>query len=274
MWDNLIVNPFTNLLLFFYQILGNQTMLAVAALTLLVRLAITPLTLSQQKMVRKQQEMQPRMKALQEKYKNDRERLAQEQMALYKELGISPLGGCLPMLIQLPLMFALYGAIIRALASTPIALLDLPAHIYRWIPGLSTIAPLNGQFLWMDLAVRDPLFIMPILVMATTWYQQKLLTPANAATDAQAQSMSQSMLITMPLMMGFFSAQYAAGLSVYFVISNLIGIAQYFLFRRHYVGATPANGEPLPAKPASASSAKKTEGNPPVRAQDKAKKSS
>ncbi|HQJ11317.1 MAG TPA: YidC/Oxa1 family membrane protein insertase, partial [Anaerolineae bacterium] len=196
MWDYLIVDPLTNLLLLFYQLLGNQTMLAVAALTLLVRLLLTPLTLSQQKMARKQQELQPRMKALQEKYKNDRERLAQEQMALYKELGINPLGGCLPMLIQLPLMFALYGAIIRALASTPIALLDLSAHIYRWIPGLSTLAPLNGRFLWMDLAVRDPFFIMPLLVMATTWYQQKLLTPATANADPQAQSMSQSMLIT------------------------------------------------------------------------------
>lgn len=253
MWDLLIVDPLTNLLLFFYRILGNQTMLAVAALTLLVRLAITPLTLSQQKMMRKQQELQPRMKALQEKYKNDREKLAQEQLNLYKELGISPLGGCLPLLIQLPLMFALYGAIIRAMASTPIALLDLPAHIYRWIPGLSTIVPLNSRFLWMDLALRDPLFIMPILVVVTTWYQQKLLTPATANADPQAQSMNQSMLITMPLMMGFFSAQYAAGLSVYFVISNLIGIAQFFLFRQHYVytpesnGTTPA-ATPPPAK--------------------------
>ncbi len=265
MWDLLIVNPLTNLLLLFYQVLGNQTMLAVTALTLLVRLAITPLTLSQQKMMRKQQEMQPRMKALQEKYKNDREKLAQEQMNLYKELGMSPLGGCLPMLIQLPLMFALYGAIIRALASTPIALLDLPAHIYRWLPGLSTIVPLNSQFLWMDLALRDPLFIMPILVMATTWYQQKLLTPATANPDPQAQSMSQSMLITMPLMMGFFSAQYAAGLSVYFVISNLIGIAQFFLFRRHYVVAPETNSAPV-EKPV-----KKTPVKPPSKAASRAK---
>ena len=270
MWDILIVNPFTNLLLFFYQILGNQTMLAVAALTLLVRLAITPLTLSQQKMMRKQQELQPRIKVLQEKYKNDRDRLAQEQMALYKELGISPLGGCLPMLIQLPLMFALYGAIIRALASTPIALLDLPAHIYRWIPGLSAIVPLNSRFLWMDLAVRDPLFIMPILVMATTWYQQKLLSPSTAGADSQAQSMNQSMLVTMPLMMGFFSAQYAAGLSVYFVISNLIGIAQYFLFRSHYVLPAPANGNQS-ANKADTTSAKKAETKSPGKAPVKAK---
>jgi len=269
-WDILIVNPFTNLLLFFYQILGNQTMLAVAALTLLVRLAITPLTLSQQKMMRKQQELQPRMKVLQEKYKNDRERLAQEQMALYKELGISPLGGCLPMLIQLPLMFALYGAIIRALASTPIALLDLPAHIYRWIPGLSAIVPLNSRFLWMDLAVRDPLFIMPILVMATTWYQQKLLSPSTAGGDSQAQSMNQSMLVTMPLMMGFFSAQYAAGLSVYFVISNLIGIAQYFMFRSHYVLPTPVNGDQS-ANKADTTSGKRAEAKSPGKAPVKAK---
>jgi len=269
-WDYLIVDPLTNLLLLFYQLLGNQTMLAVAALTLLVRLLLTPLTLSQQKMARKQQELQPRMKALQEKYKNDRERLAQEQRALYKELGINSLGGCLPMLIQLPLMFALYGAIIRALASTPIELLDLSAHIYRWIPGLSTLAPLNGRFLWMDLAVRDPFFIMPLLVMATTWYQQKLLTPATANADPQAQSMSQSMLITIPLMMGFLSAQYATGLSVYLLISNLIGIAQYFLFRRHYVGA-PVSGEKSAASSAPVVTANKASRKPPAKAPVKAK---
>ena len=147
MWDYLIVDPLTNLLLLFYQLLGNQTMLAVAALTLLVRLLLTPLTLSQQKMARKQQELQPRMKALQEKYKNDRERLAQEQMALYKELGINPLGGCLPMLIQLPLMFALYGAIIRALASDADPLL-ICRRICHLIPA-SVRWPPNGRFPWM-----------------------------------------------------------------------------------------------------------------------------
>ncbi|MBN1260281.1 MAG: membrane protein insertase YidC [Anaerolineae bacterium] len=257
MWDLLIVDPLTNLLLFLYQVLGNQTMIAVAVLTLLVRLAITPLTLNQQKTARKQQELQPKIQALQEKYKNDRDRLGQEQLKLYQEAGISPLGGCLPLLIQLPLMFALYGAIIRALASTPLQLLDLASHIYRWIPGLSTLAPLQSKFLWMDLALRDPLFIMPILVVATSWFQQKLLTPATSASaDPQAQQMTQSMQITMPLIMGFFSMQYAAGLSVYFVISNLIGILQYYLFRQHYAGAPAANSDEKPATRANAAKGK------------------
>ncbi|MGC9356766.1 MAG: YidC/Oxa1 family membrane protein insertase [Anaerolineae bacterium] len=242
MWDLIIVDPITNLLLIFYKLLGQQTILSVALLTLLVRLALTPLTLNQQKSLRKQQDLQPRLKEIQEKYKNDKERLAEEQMKLYRELGVNPLGGCLPLLIQLPLMFGLYQAIIRALAATPLGLLDLPSHLYRWLPpflNVSTLAPLQSQFLWLDLALPDPYFVLPILVVVTSWLQQKLLTaasPSSGSSDPQAQAMSQSMQVTMPLFMGFISMNYAAGLSVYFVISNLVGILQFYLFRRHYAG--------------------------------------
>jgi YidC/Oxa1 family membrane protein insertase len=241
-WDLLIVDPITNLLLYFYQLLGNQTIAAVALLTLLMRLLLTPLMLNQQKTARKQQELQPKLRELQEKYKNDRERLAQEQMKLYREVGISPMGGCLPLLIQLPLMIGLYQAIIRVLAATPLGLLDLPQHIYRWgvFSTLSTLPPLQSQFLWMDLALPDPFYVVPVLVVVTTWLQQKLLTPATATSgDSQAEAMTQSMQITMPLFMGFISMSYASGLSVYFVVSNLAGILQYYLFQRQYAPGTP-----------------------------------
>jgi YidC/Oxa1 family membrane protein insertase len=235
-WDLLIVDPITNLLLVFYKLMGQQTILAVTVLTLIVRLALTPLMLSQQRTMRKQQALQPKLKKLQEKYKNDRDRLAQEQMKLYSEAGANPIGGCLPLLIQLPLMFGLYQAIIRALAATPLGLLDLPSHIYRWLPealNVSTIVPLQSQFLWLDLALPDPYYVLPILVVVTSFLQQKLLSASSPTSDdPQAQAMSQSMQFTMPLMMGFISMNYAAGLSVYFVISNLVGILQSYFFRR------------------------------------------
>ncbi len=240
MWDTLIVDPITNLLLVFYNLLGGETILAVALLTAVVRLALIPLTLNQQKSMRAQRELQPKLKELQKKYKNDQERLAQEQMKLYRKHGFNPVSGCLPLLVQLPLMLGLYRAIIRALAATPLGLLDLPSHIYRvsWLPNLSVLPPLKSQFLWLDLALPDPYFVLPILVVVTAWLQQKLISASSPSmggeADDQAQAMTQSMQITMPLFMGFISLNYAAGLSVYFVISNLIGIAQYYFIQKRY----------------------------------------
>jgi YidC/Oxa1 family membrane protein insertase len=115
--------------LLLYRYLGNETIVAVAMVTLLLRLALTPLQLNQQKSTRKQQALRPKLEELQKKYKDDREKLAQEQMKLYKEAGVQPVGGCLTLVIQLPLMFGLYQAIIRTLASTPLQLLALPDDI-------------------------------------------------------------------------------------------------------------------------------------------------
>ncbi len=232
MWDTIIVRPIINLLLLFYQFLGHETMLSVALVTLLVRLLLTPLMLSQQKMMRRQQELKPRLEEIQRKYKDDRERLSQEQMKLYQESGINPLGGCLPMLIQLPLMIGVYQAIIRALAATPLQLLALSNDIYKWVPSFSQLLPLKSHFLWLDLALPDPWFILPVLVFGTSWLSQKLITPP--ATDSQSEAMNKQMLLMMPLMMAFFSATYASGLAAYFLISNLLSILQYYLFRKQY----------------------------------------
>lgn len=241
MFDAVLIRPIINLLLVLYKFLGQETIVAVTVVTLLLRLALTPLQLKQQKTTKRQQELQPRLAELQKKYKKDeREKLAQERMKLYKEAGVNPLGGCLSLIIQLPLMIGLYQAIIRVLASTPLQLLALPRDIYGWIPSLSTLIPLKSQFLWLDLALPDPFYILPILVVISSWYYQKLLTPPT--TDPQSAAMSKQMMIMMPLMTGFFSATYASGLAVYFLISNLVGILQYFLFRSHYV-VQPAGGE-------------------------------
>ncbi len=254
MWDTLLINPLINLLLVFYKYLGQEPIIAIALLTLLTRLALMPLTLSQQKSVRKQQELQPKLKELQEKYKDDKEKLAQEQMKLFSEAGVNPMSGCLPLLIQFPLMIAVYQAIIKTLAASPLELLALPRHIYTTVfgvdLGLSQLIPLKSTFLWLDLALPDPLFILPILVVFTTWLQQKLLTPPNPTADPQTQSMNQSMMITMPLMMGFITMNYASGLGVYFLIGNLVGMLQYALFRDHYqyAAAPSASSAPKPAE--------------------------
>jgi YidC/Oxa1 family membrane protein insertase len=249
MWDVLIVRPILNLLLLLYKYLGNETIIAVALVTLVLRLIVTPLMLKQQQAARKQQELRPKIMELQKKYKDDPQKLMEEQ----RKLGINPLGGCLPSLIQLPLMIGLYQAIIRALASTPLQLLELPKDIYRWIPSFSSLIPLKSQFLWLDLALPDPLFILPVLVVITSWFYQKLITPP--ALDAQAEAMNKQMMLMMPLMTGFFALTYASGLAIYFLITNLIGILQYYLFRRHYTypASEETDKKPTPQKQPRAS---------------------
>lgn len=234
---DIIINPFITILLFLYQILGGNVVLAIVVFTILVRVATYPLTIKQQRSTKAMQELQPELKKLQEKYKNDRERLAQEQWALYRKFGVNPFAGCLPLLIQLPIMLGLYRAIVATLAATPTQLLDLSGRL--WIPDLSSQVPLANRFLWLNLAVPDPLYILPVLVVITTWLQQKLLMPATPPSSGggnrqgdQAAQISRQMMLIMPLMFGFFSLSFASGLSIYFIASNLIGIAQYALMGR------------------------------------------
>lgn len=251
MWDTIIVRPIINLMLLLYKFLGNETIVAVAIVTLIMRLALTPLQLKQQATARRQQELRPKLQEIQQKYKDDPEKLLAEQ----RKLGLNPMGGCLPLIIQFPLMIGLYQAITRTLASTPLQLLGLPQDIYKWIPSFSSLIPLKSQFLWLDLAIPDPLYILPVLVVASSWFYQKLITPP--ATDSQSAAMNKQMMLMMPLMTGFFSATYASGLAIYFLISNLVGILQYYLFRRHYtVAAPPASGKTVPQKQRAKAKAK------------------
>ncbi|MBN1956334.1 MAG: membrane protein insertase YidC [Anaerolineae bacterium] len=232
MWELLVINPMVNLLLVFYNLLGQQTILAVAALTILVRLAILPLTLRQQQASQRMQKLQPELQKLQKKHGKDREKLAQEQMKLYQEAGINPVGGCLPLFIQLPVMIGLYQGIIRVLANSPLDLLRLSQNIYAFIPGLTELIPLQSTFLWLDLGQPDPYYVLPILVVVTSWLSQKILTPATPAADDRTAAMTKQMQVTMPLMFGLISVSYASGLSIYFIISNLVTMVQFLLIRQ------------------------------------------
>jgi len=249
-----IIYPFANLLLLLYRFLGNQTVVAIAALTILIRLLIIPLTLSQQRSAQKMQELQPEIEKLREKYGDDQEKLAQKQMELWKEAGINPAGGCLPLIIQLPIMIALYRAIIFCVPSTPLQLFQFSGHIFidEWLPSLVGLVPLQSTFLGMDLGQPPSSgqwwsYSLPILVFATSWLQQKLLSPNSGGdSGSQAQMMNQQMQIMMPLMFGFISLQYATGLSIYFVISNLFGMAQYYFIRTDRGGSEES--EPVAKK--------------------------
>ncbi|HEY75001.1 MAG TPA: membrane protein insertase YidC [Thermoflexia bacterium] len=234
MWDFLVINPMVNLLLVFYQWLGHQTILAITALTLVVRLAILPLTLKQQQASQRMQELQPKLQELQKKYAKNKEKLAQEQMKLYQEAGINPMGGCLPLLIQLPLLYGLWQSIVRTLAVSPMELLRLSRNIYAFIPGLAQLVPLQSHFLWLDLGQPDRYLVLPALVVVTSWLSQRVLTPPSP--DERTAAMNQQMQIMMPLLFGFISISYASGLSIYFIISNLVTLVQYLFIRRQTEG--------------------------------------
>lgn len=241
MWDTLIINPFINVLLLIYQWVGDFG-LAIIIFTILVRLLTYPLTNQQMKSTQKMQELQnsEKWKAIQKKYKDDREKLAQEQMKLYKEMGFNPFAPCLPTVIQFPIIIGLYQSIIRALAVTPLQLLDFQKHVYANLIDAARLIPIDSKFLWMDLSQpeRVQLFgigvpILAILVVVTTYLQSKLMTPASpsSGTDQSAQ-MSKMMNLYMPFLMGYFAYLWASGLALYFLVSNLVGIFQYALMGR------------------------------------------
>lgn len=233
MWD-FIINPFITVLTFLYSILGNNIVLAIIVFTIIIRVLTFPLTMQQMKSSKAMQQLQPELKKIQEKHKDDREKLSQEQMKLYREHGINPFGGCLPLLIQMPILIGLYQAIIFALGASPYQMLELSGRLL--IPGLDTLVPLQNTWLGLNLtqppsAVNAISYALPVLVVVTTWIQFRLtMPPAPKTSDDekpnQAAAMTQSMGTMMPLMYGFFSLSFSVGLSIYFIVSNLVGIAQ------------------------------------------------
>lgn len=278
-----------------YTFLGKNFGIAIIIFTIIIRLATQPLTAKQLKSSQAMQDLQrdPRWKEMQTKYKDQKEKLAQEQQKLYKEMGISPFASCLPLLIQLPIIWALYTTLRIAMASTPLDLLKLSNFVwstidiqgiiavivcillvvgyfvlrtkvkmwkYSWVVlllvlymvyplvsliklpavwsinglDISNIIPINTRFLWMDLSKVDSVKVfgigipvMAIIVVITTYIQQKLMTPKNQPSLDQGAQMMGTMNIVMPLMMGWIALTVESGLAVYFLVSNLVGIAQY-----------------------------------------------
>src|ERR1041384_8322753 len=180
MWD-LFISIFVNVLIWIYDVVGHNFGLAIILFTILIRIVTWPLNAQQIKGAAAMQELQndKDWQAIQKKYAKDREKLAQEQMRIYRERGINPFSSCLPTLIQFPIIIALYQSIIRALGSTPLDLLRLSRSIY--LPNVSDLIPLNSKFLWMDLGRPESVAILgfaiptlAIIVALTTYVQAKL----------------------------------------------------------------------------------------------------
>ncbi len=233
MLDTIIVRPFTNLLLIITMLVKNFGV-AIILFTIFIKLLTHPLTARQLKSTQAMQDLQndPSFKKMQIKYKDNKEKLAEEQMRIYREKGISPFGSCLPLLIQFPIIIGLYQAIIRVMASTPLELAKLERFIYPFLD-VNKILPIQNRFLWMDLGQPERLMVfgygipvLAILVALTTLIQSRVMQPPTQAND-QAGSMNNSMMMMMPLMMGYMAYQFSAGLALYFLVSNLTTVVQY-----------------------------------------------
>ena len=259
-WDLIVYRPILNFLVLLSSILFSNFGLAIIALTIIVRGVIAPLTLKQLRSSKKLSDamrtLQPKIQQLKKKYAKDPRKLQQEQMKLYKEAGISPLG-CLssPMLIstliQIPIFIALYRGIIQAMAVTPQDFLGLSDSLYSWSVVREAL-PVSGNFLWLDLAKTDPYFVMPILVGGSMWVSQKQIS--QPAPDPQQQSMQSMMQIMMPLVFGFIALTLPSGVGLYFLTTSLISIPiQYYVYgwgnlRRQPAAQAPSKKAAKPEK--------------------------
>ncbi len=276
MWDMLIINPMINILLFIYSLIQNFG-IAIILFTLLIRLITHPLTVQQLKSTQKMQALQksPEYLKLQKDNKDDKQKLQQEQMRYYQEKGINPLGGCLPTLIQFPIIIGLYQAIVKVLATAPLQMAELSRHVYPFID-VAKLIPVNQKFLWMDLGQPERLYIfgigipvLAVLVVVTTYIQSKLMTPPSQPGEQGAQ-MGQMMNLYMPFFMGYLALTFAAGLSVYFITSNVISVGQYAMMGKvDWKNLSPKNLLPKLSMPKMGAGAAPV--NEPTKAQDKAK---
>jgi len=187
---------------------------AIVLQTILITIALLPLRITQMKSALKMQRVQPQMKAIQEKYKKytmrdpRKQDMQKEIAALYKEHGVNPLGGCLPLLVQLPFLWAYYKMLGAAI--------DLRQAHWLWI---------------RDLSSPDPIYLLP-LVMVVSMVVMQRMTPQPGMDPAQQRMMN----VVMPLMMGFIFFKLAAGLNLYYALSNLIMIAQQGVMNRTTLG--------------------------------------
>lgn len=209
-WTSFIAVPLLQSLKWLYTYVHNYG-LAIIILTFIIKMLLFPLTYKSMKSMAKIAKLQPQLNALREKYKDDKEKLNAEMMNFMKTNGYNPVGGCLPILIQMPIFFALYRVLFNSM------------ELYQ--------APFIGWI--MDLSAPDPWFITPVLLTGLMYFQQKL--SPSTATDP----MQQKMLQIMPVIFGVFMLLLPAGLNIYMVVNSATSIAQQWVLNRK-LGITPA----------------------------------
>lgn len=204
-----LLSPIQNVLeivvVFLYQNVIASYGIVIILLTIIVRLILTPLTITQTRSMARMQKIQPQLKELQKKYKDDKQKLQQETMAFYKENNVNPMAGCLPLILQMPVFFALFQTLRNPTEK------------------VTSVVGDNLSFLWLKLNERDPYYILVILMVATMFLSTKLST-----TDPK----QAKMMYILPVVFGFISFQFEAGILLYWVTTNVWSIGQQWIVNK------------------------------------------
>ena len=199
---NLLQQFFAFLLTTTDKYVGNFG-ISIIIVTILIKIALLPLTLKQDKSMKEMKKLQPEIDKIKEKYTNDKQMLNIKTMELYKEHKVNPLGGCLPLLLQLPILFALFGVLRNG------------------------IIPADSSFLWLKLSEPDPFYILPVLNGAVSFLQQKLMGSADSNPQMK------NMMYIFPAMMIFISLKMPSGLQLYWLTSSILAVVQqYFIMKK------------------------------------------
>ncbi|MDQ7031482.1 MAG: membrane protein insertase YidC [Desulfonauticus sp.] len=209
-WFDFISKPLIKLLNFFYQFTHNYGV-AIILLTILIKLLFWPLANKSYKSMNQMKKLQPLMAEIREKYKDDKQKMQEEMMRLYKTYKVNPAGGCMPMLIQIPVFFGLYQGLLGA-----IELRHAP-FIYH--------LPFT-HIIWLaDLSAKDPLYITPLIMGATMFIQQKMTPAPGDPTQAK-------IMLFMPIIFTFLFLNFPSGLVIYWLVNNILSIAQQWLIMK------------------------------------------
>jgi YidC/Oxa1 family membrane protein insertase len=213
-----IAVPILWLLGWFYHYTHNYGV-AIILLTILTKVVFFPLTLKSMRSMKAMQALQPQINALRSKYKSDPQRIQRETMELYREHRVNPLGGCLPMIVQIPVFYALYVAL-----SVSVEMQNAPFICF---------GHLFGMHLWIcDLAAQDPTYILPILMGVSMFVQQKMTPTMGDPRQAK-------MMLLMPVVFTFMFLNLPSGLVLYWTLSNVLQIAQQLYMERSHTPAKP-----------------------------------
>ncbi|MCS6843759.1 MAG: YidC/Oxa1 family membrane protein insertase [Caldilineales bacterium] len=226
--------------------------LSIILVTILLKLLLYPLTKKQLDSMRKMQELQPQMKEIQEKYGKDREKLAQKQMELYREAGVNPAMGCLPILLQMPILFAFYFALLALGPKLQEPFLWIPNLAFpEYFAGMSWLTPLTLSHLLSPQVL--PYLWLPILYVVSQIALQRM---SQAANPTALPGSTNTMMMLMPLMFGYITLLVPSGLTLYWVTSNILQIIQQGL-TTGWAGLIPGAKPAQPAPAATKGSAPK-----------------
>jgi YidC/Oxa1 family membrane protein insertase len=256
-----LIDVFDSILVFFHDSVGFSWGFSIIALTIVVRAALIPLTLKQFKSMQGLQRLAPEIKQLQEKYKDDKQRLNQEMMKFYQENKVNPFGSCLPLVLQLPVFFSLFYMLRKDLK------LDICPGIVKYAAAHGTtvtattcdqVSPGSAQFLFIpDLTAKATGWVLAVLLVL--YVGSQLLSSVLMSVTADRNQ--RFIMIALPFVFVPFIQSFPAGLLVYWITTNLWTVGQQYVIRR--TAGLPVRGAPLPAGAAAATSTSDSKKPPP-----------